>query len=157
MKDCFGSSLLSVIGSKPIICSGVSAGSTAAVLRYTQMMSDIILSDESHPSTGSKWKEVVGAAKFPTCERNGVDQGVHNVLLHHGVLEEAKISIKTWQQSSSPVANMQAKVAILRVIAALQLIVAYAHFSFFHTFRGLIFESYNRTKWFTIRKVRNRP
>ena len=44
-------------------------------------------------------------SKFPTCERNGVDQGVHNVLVHKNMIEHLTI----WSQSVSPVLNMQAE------------------------------------------------
>ena len=54
---------------------------------------------------------VYKASKFPSCERNGVDQGIHNVLVHNKLIP----NIKVWSQASSPVANMQAKVAIIRV------------------------------------------
>ena len=48
-----------------------------------------------------------GYGKFPTCERNGVDQGVHNVLVHTNKIK----NLKVWGQSNSPVLNLQAKMA----------------------------------------------
>ena len=54
---------------------------------------------------------VYKASKFPSCERNGVDQGIHNVLVHSNLIPNMKI----WSQADGPVANMQAKVAIIRV------------------------------------------
>ena len=48
-------------------------------------------------------------AKFPTCERNGVDQGVHNVLVHTKRIENLKI----FSQASSPVLNLQARIAVV--------------------------------------------
>jgi hypothetical protein len=47
--------------------------------------------------------------KFPQCERNGVDQGVHNVLVHTGAL--GRLGLKQWGQAEGPVANMQARMA----------------------------------------------
>ena len=55
---------------------------------------------------------VYKASKFPSCERNGVDQGIHNLLVHHNLVP----NIKVWSQANGPVANMQAKVAIIRVL-----------------------------------------
>jgi hypothetical protein len=60
------------------------------------------------------------SGKFPTCERNGVDQGVHNVLIHTDALglttknDKVPTRVKIWRQGDSPVANMQAHVATLR-------------------------------------------
>lgn len=44
-------------------------------------------------------------AKFPTCERNGVDQGVHNTIIHKKLIPDVDII----QQIKSPILNMQAK------------------------------------------------
>ena len=44
---------------------------------------------------------------FVQCERNGVDQGVHNVLIH----EKQVLSAKLVSQRDALVANLQAKVA----------------------------------------------
>ncbi|CAE7570437.1 unnamed protein product, partial [Symbiodinium microadriaticum] len=85
---------LKEVGSNPIICSGVSVGSIDTVLPYLSEMKDITLGRS-------------GYGKFPTCERNGVDQGVHNVLVHTQKIKNMKI----WGQSESPVLNLQAKMA----------------------------------------------
>lgn len=45
--------------------------------------------------------------KFPSCERNGVDQGVHNVLVHSDLIPHLTI----FSQSNGQVANLQAGVA----------------------------------------------
>lgn len=50
------------------------------------------------------------SATFPQCERNGVDQGAHNVLVHTGQVK----NIKIWNQQSSPVINLQAKRAVVK-------------------------------------------
>lgn len=101
IKDCFGPQVLGAVGHRGIICSGVSAGSVEAVAEYVRTMSEII--------TGSAHSKVAG--EFPQCERNGVDQGVHNVLVHTGALDH--LNLRSWGQADSPVANMQAKVAVL--------------------------------------------
>lgn len=69
-------------------------GSIDTVLPYLSEMRSIILG-------------TAGYGKFPTCERNGVDQGVHNVLVHTNKIKNVKI----WSQSNSPVLNLQAKMA----------------------------------------------
>jgi hypothetical protein len=46
-------------------------------------------------------------AKFPSCERNGVDQGIHNVLVHTDQIE----NIVIFNQATSPVLNLQARIA----------------------------------------------
>jgi hypothetical protein len=69
-------------------------GSIDTVLPYLSEMRSITLGTS-------------GYGKFPTCERNGVDQGVHNVLVHTDKIKNMKI----WSQSNSPVLNLQAKMA----------------------------------------------
>ena len=97
VKDCFGEKILNEIGSKGIICSGVSMGSMDVVFDYLQLMDDIIM---------ARGKTSIGkSAKFPECERNGVDQGTHNVLVHKNLIS----NMKFWSQSNGPVANLQAK------------------------------------------------
>lgn len=102
VKDCFGESTLSEVGNANIICSGVSMGDTATVLEYLTLMDDIIL---------SRGKSAISKiAKFPRCERNGVDQGIHNVLVHKKLVSFLKI----FSQSDGPVANLQAQRARVR-------------------------------------------
>eukprot|EP01036_Dinobryon_divergens_P032489 gene32489-42093_t len=117
IKDCFGDNMLNSVGRNGIICSGVSAGSRDSVLEYTKTMSDIILHAAIEEKRTGDTAEIASvrstvykASKFPSCERNGVDQGIHNVLVHNKLIP----NIKVWSQASSPVANIQAKVAIIR-------------------------------------------
>jgi hypothetical protein len=100
VKSCFGNTVLQDIGHKRIICSGVSVGTFDAVLKYLRIMNDIIVGTP---------QQAAPVAQFPSCERNGVDQGVHNVLVHTGALEH--LQLKAWGQAESPVANMQARMA----------------------------------------------
>jgi hypothetical protein len=86
--------VLSSIGNNNIICSGVSAGSIDTVLPYLLRMSTIIEGRDK-------------STFFPQCERNGVDQGVHNVLVHTNQIS----SLKVWGQRDSPVLNLQARMA----------------------------------------------
>lgn len=103
IKDCFGPQVLADVGKEGIICSGVTAGTADSVTDYVRIMSEII--------TGKASEQNLPAARFPQCERNGVDQGVHNVLVHSGALSH--LHLRRWSQTDSPVANMQAKAALL--------------------------------------------
>jgi len=66
---------------------------------YLQLMSDTVLGKDKF-------------AKFPSCERNGVDQGAHNVIIHKQLIDNLRI----WKQRDSQVANMQAKIARVQEI-----------------------------------------
>ena len=65
VSDCFGTATADSFSEKWIICSGISIGTADAVGQYLELM----VSTMSTPS-------------FVACERNGVDQGVHNVLIY---------------------------------------------------------------------------
>lgn len=96
VKDCFGSRALDSIGSRSIICSGVSMGPKEAMRLYIQRMSQILTG--KFPNT-----------LFPRCERNGVDQGAHNYLVH-AAGEGLNISIM--YPNLFPVVNMQSAQSI---------------------------------------------
>lgn len=102
IKDCFGRDVLDQVGNMPIICSGVSMGTLDNILTYVEFMSDTITGSPG-PRTAEIMKEY--HPKFPTCERNGVDQGVHNVLVHKKLISNIKIVL----QKDSTILNMQAK------------------------------------------------
>jgi len=99
VKDCFGQEMLTRIGRNTIICSGVSLGTTPEVLDYLGMMSSTI------KGTGGPF-----GAKFPSCERNGVDQGVHNVLVHMGRIKNPTVH----PQSKAMVINLQGGQGVVR-------------------------------------------
>lgn len=103
IRDCFGERTLTAIGNEKIICSGVTAGTMEEVAQYIDIMGGIALGEESYQRINNK----ALSNKFPTCERNGVDQGIHNVLVHMKLLP----SLHLYDQRSGPVANLQAKVA----------------------------------------------
>lgn len=63
IKDCFGNDGLKAVEENVISCSGTTLGSWLAMKQYVSAMADSI-------------KE----RKY--CERNGVDQGVHNYLIY---------------------------------------------------------------------------
>jgi len=99
IKDCFGYPTLDQVGDGRIICSGVSMGDMNSVFEYLTLMEDVIM---------ARGKSLVArTAKFPKCERNGVDQGIFNVLVHKKLIPNLKI----FTQSDGPVSNLQAQKA----------------------------------------------
>ena len=67
VKDCFGEEMVARVGSRVVSCSGTTLGTWDAALHYLRLMADTIREREK-------------------CERNGVDQGVHNVIVHTGLM-----------------------------------------------------------------------
>ena len=99
IKDCFGYPTLDQVGDGRIICSGVSMGDMNSVFEYLTLMEDVIM---------ARGKSLVArTARFPKCERNGVDQGIFNVLVHKKLIPNLKI----FTQSNGPVSNLQAQKA----------------------------------------------
>jgi hypothetical protein len=90
VKDCFGKEMLSRIAKKTIICSGISMGTVGEVESYLKLMTDTMETEA-----------------FAKCERNGVDQGVHNVLVH----TQRIAGLVVHDQKSGWVANLQAGLA----------------------------------------------
>mmetsp|Transcript_18284 Transcript_18284/g.40611 ORF Transcript_18284/g.40611 Transcript_18284/m.40611 type:complete len:210 (-) Transcript_18284:170-799(-) len=79
-------------------------------------MSDLV-SGKHQPSGGALPEaaaEALRASRFPSCERNGVDQGAHNVLVHSGALKQ--LHLQQWGQRDGPVANMQSR--LLKIAAS---------------------------------------
>lgn len=121
VEDCFGSKMLDSISSRMILCSGTVAGSMDRISEYIDYMGGIVAADPTYLSltintadtNGNRQQKTVNlAGKFPSCERNGVDQGVHNVLVHRGILEPVTV----WAANDrTPVANLQAQVAGVHV------------------------------------------
>lgn len=129
--------MLRTIGAHKIICSGVTVGTMDIISDYITLMAQIIfgnpLSPELKKQLGGKSAFPSNNRKgsnFPQCERNGVDQGVHNVLIHNGYFSsmyerhennykghDGDNIVVEWSQSgptegqsrSTPVCNMQAK------------------------------------------------
>lgn len=122
IEDCFGAEMARSVSSQSILCSGTVAGSMDRVAEYIELMGGIVSADPAFRRVPLKETASDGssrgvqrmldlAAKFPSCERNGVDQGVHNVLVHRGALAPVTV----WMQQDSPVANLQAQVADVTV------------------------------------------
>ena len=70
VTDCFGSSVAQNMSNNWVVCSGISLGSATAVASYASLMAAEILKPH-----------------FEACERNGVDQGIHNVLVYSSVIQ----------------------------------------------------------------------
>lgn len=99
VRDCFGENILTEMGNNNIICSGVSIGTMDAVYEYLKSMEDILLN--------TKKSQLSIDSKFPFCERNGVDQGVHNVLVYRNMIKYLSIM----SESDGNVVNLQGKTA----------------------------------------------
>lgn len=84
VSDCFGMGVLRKVGGNVISCSGTSLATWGPALEYTALMR----------------KEIEGNS----CERNGVDQGMHNVFVHDHRLS-SKIII--WDNEDGPIATVQ--------------------------------------------------
>jgi hypothetical protein len=112
VKDCFDQDILRQIGTKNIICSGVTMADYFTAIDYLEKMTAIIKKTITMPYKSNNLlitqhpvSTLVDISKFPACERNGVDQGVHNVLVHTNSIPHIKI----FKQSDGFVANMQSK------------------------------------------------
>ena len=74
IRDCFPGNILNSVQSNAISCSGVSLGTMDIMLQYIEIITTILLGKHSITD------------RFPQCERNGVDQGIHNVIVGLGLL-----------------------------------------------------------------------
>ena len=63
IRDCFGDPMVQKVGREVVSCSGTTLGTWDAALAYLKTIAGLIREHES-------------------CERNGIDQGVHNVIVH---------------------------------------------------------------------------
>jgi hypothetical protein len=71
MQDAFGSDVAQEMSSKPIVCAGVTIGRLELVLRYLEVMADFLL-------------------RLPH-QAVGLDQAVHNYVLHKGIVPGARL------------------------------------------------------------------
>lgn len=92
ITDCYGKDVADKLSNHPVICSGISIGSLDVVVPYLRAMVQDILSPQ-----------------FSVCERNGVDQGAHNVLIHTGKITH----VIKHDQTTGLVANMQARIMVV--------------------------------------------
>ena len=92
IRDSFGEEVLKYTKFFPISCSGISMGVTFRMVEYFNKMARVLLGEYA-----------CLPGKFPSCERNGVDQGIHNVLLHLNHLQP--VSVK--YPDTFPIVNLQ--------------------------------------------------
>jgi len=133
------------VGKNTIICSGVSVASIDLAMLYLRLMNDITTGIYSlslaqywydyyltyrsfvtgAPATEQAAREFSRGApaikltpKFPSCERNGVDQGVHNQLVHSKCIPD----VDRFWQNDGPVANMQGGQAVVKTEEGLMVV-----------------------------------
>jgi hypothetical protein len=83
VKDCFGAQVLAQVGESQVSCSGTSLGTWDEALHYTEIMANEI---QTNP-----------------CERNGVDQGMHNVFVHTDRL----LNLHKFTNEQGPIGTVQ--------------------------------------------------
>ncbi|SPQ94395.1 unnamed protein product (mitochondrion) [Plasmodiophora brassicae] len=93
VQDCFGPGVLADVASKTISCSGITLGTMPAVVEYVHRMTAEL-------------------ERRSSCERNGVDQGVHNVLVWTGDMADVHLV----RPDEGQVANIQSMGADQAVI-----------------------------------------
>ncbi len=91
ISDCFGFGMLSQVGHNIISCSGTSLATWSSGLIYARGMRE----------------EVTTRAK---CERNGVDQGIHNVFVYTNRVPHTRLV----PLESGPVASVQSMPYVTR-------------------------------------------
>jgi hypothetical protein len=79
----FGAETLEALGVKAISCSGINIGSYEAILEYLQVMLDHML-------------------KLKSKHDKGIDQGVHNYILHNRYLK----NVRVFENENGPVLTM---------------------------------------------------
>jgi len=105
IKSCFGNVVLNRLTNDAIICSGVSLGTMNATAKYVSMMGTMLLGN-MNATMRRETSLQLPTSYFPQCERNGVDQGLHNVLVHLGYIQAAKINF----EADFPLVHLQSTV-----------------------------------------------
>lgn len=82
LRDGFGAHVLDAIGDKKISCAGITIGSRSAMMEYLEGMIDNLIELKCHT-----W---------------GIDQGVHNYILHSGKIK----NVKFYENYHGPVLTM---------------------------------------------------
>ena len=94
VKDCFGEEGLKKVGREVISCSGTSMATWQDGLAYARLMAAEI--------------------GVNTCERNGVDQGMHNYFLYSGNLTSIVTNLYVATCEEGPVASIQSMPRLVR-------------------------------------------
>jgi hypothetical protein len=87
IKDCFGDAELNKITNNAIICSGIVLGNFYAISKYIETMRNFLIGN--YPNERNEKNPY---SLFPTCERNGVDQGLHNYIIYNKLVQASAIS-----------------------------------------------------------------
>jgi hypothetical protein len=107
ITDCFGDKILSAVRNNAVVTSGVSLFSYEKGVAYVKLMTSILIG-----------KSVL-SQKFPACEEAGVDNAVHNIVVHLGLLahvdvkSEAEFSLanigssEVWNNPGMQLENLQ--------------------------------------------------
>jgi hypothetical protein len=118
IKDCFGEKTLASVGNNKIICSGVVAGTMDIAYEYISIMKEIISGKKLNKEILNNFLSLSNTQpSFPTCERNGVDQGTHNVIIYKNYLKKIYSDdtvVQQWSQTNTPVCNMQGRVCVVQ-------------------------------------------
>ncbi len=91
VQDCFGAGMINEIGDQVVSCSGTSLASWSAAMEYVNLMADELSRNPSR------------------CERNGVDQGMHNVWVY-AASKNARLKaggIHIFSNERGPIATVQ--------------------------------------------------
>jgi len=103
IRDCFGEDGLSKISRQHILCSGVVMSNTFnAMDEYILLMSNTLQGYKLLTTND----EIDPTSRFPKCERNGVDQGVHNYLIHNRLINP-RHRVEIYYPLQFPIINLQ--------------------------------------------------
>ena len=92
---CFGQAGLQAVGGNIISCSGTTLATWDDAVTYAQMVGDLV---EARPD----------------CEQNGIDQGIHNYILHSGRLAGEVNRVAQESNEEGFVATMQTMPSLQR-------------------------------------------
>lgn len=99
VRSCYGEEALKRIGHNPVSCSGVSMGSRNGIMVYSMIVARHI--DPQYRLIGSA---VAKETSNDDCISKGMDQGIHNWLLHSGILHRMmNDKITVFEQGEGPV------------------------------------------------------
>jgi hypothetical protein len=90
IKDCFSEKILAAAADKPVITAGALLLSLSKGRTYLKLMTSLLL------------VKCGLSQRLPACERSGVDQAAHNVIVHLGLL--SNLDIKS--EAEFPLANI---------------------------------------------------
>ena len=125
VKDCFGEEGLRKVGHNVVSCSGTSAGDWEDALAYVELMGAFCLRPLPRHSCAVSPPlpppPPLHAAKsledMPHCERNGIDQGMHNFFVYGGALQAAVSALHLVSNEEGFIATVQSMPSVPRDLA----------------------------------------